>query len=169
MASSMSDKSFVHSFSIMIGGLVAVGIFLFVLANVVGGLLDDKFADELQASEDLEIARRIAPVGQIVIGAVETGVAQAVVADATAGSVSGEDTYKSSCSACHDAGVAGAPKVGDADSWAERVAQGMEVLHEHAVNGYQGSAGVMPAKGGNTSLSDEAVSAAVGYMVDQSR
>lgn len=85
-----------------------------------------------------------------------------------AGSADGESVYNTACAACHNAGIAGAPKLGDPDGWAPRITQGMDTLIEHAIQGYQGEAGVMPAKGGNPSLSDEEVSAAVQFMVDKS-
>ena len=81
----------------------------------------------------------------------------------------GQGVYMNFCSACHASGVAGAPKVGDKEAWAQRINLGMEFLIERAINGYQGESGVMPAKGGNMSLTDEEVSAAVHYMVEQSR
>lgn len=81
----------------------------------------------------------------------------------------GEDTYKKTCFACHDAGVAGAPKLGDKLAWAPRIAQGMDTLHTHALKGFQGKAGMMPPKGGNTALSDADVMAAADYMVAQSK
>lgn len=97
------------------------------------------------------------------------GAAVAQVKDAVAApSKLGQETYASACFACHTTGVAGSPKLGDADAWAPRIAQGMEVLNKHAIEGYQGSAGVMPAKGGRMDLSDEAVAAAVAYMVEKS-
>ena len=65
-------------------------------------------------------------------------------------------------------GVAGAPKLGDAAQWAERIAQGMDVLVRHAIEGYQGSSGFMPAKGARLDLSDEEVADAVDYMVSES-
>ncbi len=81
----------------------------------------------------------------------------------------GEGIYKSSCAACHSAGVAGAPKSGDKAAWAPRIAQGKDTLYKHAIGGFQGKAGVMPAKGGNTSLSDADVKAAVDYMIALNR
>ena len=79
----------------------------------------------------------------------------------------GQATYKIACAVCHDSGLAGAPAVNDSAAWENRIKQGLATLNEHAINGYQGAAGFMPAKGGNTSLSDEAVKAAVQYMVKQ--
>jgi len=67
--------------------------------------------------------------------------------------------------ACHGTGAAGAPKVGDKGAWSKRIAQGTGVLNDHAINGFKG----MPAKGGNASLSDAAVKAAVKYMVKGSK
>jgi len=77
--------------------------------------------------------------------------------------------YDTACAACHAAGIAGAPKFGDKAAWAPRIAQGPSVLHDHATKGFQGKAGVMPAKGGNASLSDADVKAAVDFMVAGSK
>ena len=93
--------------------------------------------------------------------------AAGVAATPTAGG--GEGIYKNACVACHGAGIAGAPKVGDKAAWTARVAQGKPLMYEHAIKGYQGKAGVMPAKGGNTSLTDADVKAAVDYMVASSK
>ena len=72
------------------------------------------------------------------------------------------------CGACHGNGIGGAPKTGDADAWAARAEKGLEMLRNHAVNGYQGEAGYMPAKGGNVGLSDEEVYRAIDYMLAES-
>lgn len=79
----------------------------------------------------------------------------------------GKQVYEGLCVACHAAGVAGAPKFGDKAAWAPRIAQGMDTLYMHSINGFQGKTGVMPPKGGNPSLSDAEVKAAVDYMVSQ--
>jgi len=65
----------------------------------------------------------------------------------------------------HGTGVAGAPKFGDKTLWAPRIAQGNETLYMHALNGFTGKSGVMPPRGGNTTLTDSDVKAAVDYMV----
>jgi cytochrome c5 len=93
----------------------------------------------------------------------------AVPVAAAAPAADGKATYQSACSVCHGAGIAGAPKVGDKAGWAARIAQGTATLHQHALQGYQGQAGVMPAKGGRADLADEVVAAAVDYMVAESR
>jgi len=81
----------------------------------------------------------------------------------------GEDIYKQTCFACHAAGVAGAPKLGDKAAWGPRIAQGSDTLYTHSLKGFQGKVGMMPPKGGNMSLSDADVKAAVDYMVAQSK
>ena len=81
----------------------------------------------------------------------------------------GQETYNKACMMCHGAGVAGAPKVGDKADWQPRIAQGNNVLYDHAIKGYTGKKGVMPPKGGNTALPDADVKAAVDFMVAGSR
>ena len=70
---------------------------------------------------------------------------------------------------CHSSGMAGAPILGDKADWQERLASGMETVYDHAINGFQGAKGMMPAKGGQTQLSDEQVRNAVDFMVESSR
>ena len=81
----------------------------------------------------------------------------------------GESIYSNFCVACHGAGVAGAPKLGDKTAWVARIAQGDAVLTQHAIEGYKGSTGYMPPKGGYMSLGYEDVSLAVQFMVSQAK
>jgi cytochrome c5 len=83
---------------------------------------------------------------------------------ASAGADTGKTLFNAACIACHGAGIAGAPKVGDKAGWAARIAQGNAVLYDHAIKGFQGKAGVMPPKGGSAAP-DADVRAAVDYMV----
>lgn len=80
----------------------------------------------------------------------------------------GKSVFGKACSLCHAAGVAGAPKPGDKADWGPRIAQGKEVLYKHALEGFTGAKGMMPARGGNSALTDDEVKAAVDYMADQS-
>jgi cytochrome c5 len=87
--------------------------------------------------------------------------APAAAAPAGAASGAGKSTFDSTCSVCHGTGVAGAPKFGDKAAWAPRIKTGKEALYNSALHGKN----AMPPKGGNASLSDDAVKAAVDYMV----
>jgi len=80
----------------------------------------------------------------------------------------GKALYGSTCVACHGAGIAGAPKFGDKAAWAPRIAQGANVLYEHALKGFQGKGGVMPPKGGS-SAPDADVKSAVDYMASAAK
>ena len=135
------------------------------------------------------IARRIAPVTTLAIDAskavpmvtaaaaapkavaapIVAVVIPAAAAPGAQAAAGGEGVYKNACVACHGAGIAGAPKAGDKAAWSSRIAQGKPTLYDHAVRGYQGKAGVMPAKGGNAALPDADVKAAVDYMVSLAR
>jgi cytochrome c5 len=88
---------------------------------------------------------------------------------ATSVHADGQKTYQAACFACHGTGAAGAPKTGDKAAWADRIKQGNDKMYEHAIKGFKGAKGVMPAKGGRADLSDDAVKAAVDYMVAQSK
>lgn len=81
----------------------------------------------------------------------------------------GKKVFGAVCSMCHASGAAGAPKFGNKEEWGPRIAQGMEVLYKHALEGFTGAKGMMPARGGSTTLSDDDVKAAVNYMVDKAK
>lgn len=82
--------------------------------------------------------------------------------------MTGLKIYNEVCVACHAApGIGGAPALGDSDAWAARIDRGKNTLIDHALNGYSGSTGIMPKKGGRIDLSDAEIIAAVEYMVEQ--
>jgi cytochrome c5 len=101
-----------------------------------------------------EVAARIAPVAN----------EGYTLKDASGPKVlqSGEAVYNVTCTACHGAGVAGAPKFGDAGAWSARIAQGYDTVLKHALEGLR----AMPAKGGNPDLDDVEVARAVVYMAN---
>lgn len=123
-------------------------------------------AAALPPGTDEEILERIKPIGTVnVAEPVAAEPADAMGADAMADAGagrSGEEVYNSYCTACHSAGVAGAPVFGDAEAWAPRIAKGMETLYESTYNGLNG---VMPARGTCADCSDEELRATVDYMV----
>jgi len=167
MASSMSDQKFIKSFSIFLVLGVVLTLFLIFLGNLNAGTINDQVRDGRNAMAEAGNNNSLQPIGQISVAGDEAAKAETVQVAAVA--IDGAGVYQNACMACHAAGIAGAPRVGDATAWAERIAQGNETLYTNAIQGLQGQAGVMPAKGGNMSLSDEEVKAAVDHMVAQSQ
>ena len=126
---------------------------------------------EALLSDGSDIAARMAAVGQINVAQAQTTTQSStqVAAATTSAAVDGVKVYQSACIACHGAGIAGAPRVGDAPAWAARISAGNETMYANAINGFQGATGMMPGKGGNPTLSDEEVKAAVDHMVSESQ
>ena len=114
-----------------------------------------------------DIAERIKPVGEVCIeGEACANASVAPVTVATAGSGDINSNFNKSCATCHNAGIAGAPKFGDADAWAPRIAKGKDTLYASTINGMPPA---MPAKGMCFSCSDDDLRALVDYMVDAAR
>jgi cytochrome c5 len=99
------------------------------------------------------VAKRLQPVGHVEFGA----------GGGAAGSKSGEEVVKTVCAACHQTGVAGAPKLGDKAAWAPRIREGLNEMVKDAIKGVRG----MPPKGGNPSLTDDEVARAVVFIANQ--
>ena len=80
----------------------------------------------------------------------------------------GEEVWKGTCQVCHTEPTSGAPQIGDKAAWAPRVKKGREALYRSALGGFVGAkGGEMPARGGNASLTDAQVKAAVDYMISK--
>lgn len=126
---------------------------------VVRAVSEEEFKD--WAAKQRSEASAVAVEAPVQVAAATSSTAN----DASAGPADGGKVYDGLCAACHMAGVAGAPKVGDKSGWKARIAQGDGVLYEHAIKGIR----AMPAKGGNPALSDAEVKAAVDHMVAQSK
>ena len=114
-------------------------------------------------------ADRIAPVAKLVMAQSATSSTAPAQANAVVQvkERDGQQVYQASCVACHGAGIAGAPKAGDKSQWSTRLSKGTEALYLSALTGLQSPAGVMPAKGGNPSLSDQEIKASVDFMIAQ--
>ena len=177
--SAEDDRRFFDTFMLVLGILVLVSIGIYVLASAMA-----ERTQEAQIKRDpafqQRIEERIKPVVQVAIaGQDNTGLrdpggaapspaaTESTSAAASSADLDGEGVYQQACTACHGAGIAGAPKTGDAEAWSPRLDKGMDTLVTHAIEGFQGEAGYMPPRGGNSSLSDEQVRDAVQYMVDQ--
>ena len=94
----------------------------------------------------------------------KTEVPAADAKPAESAKVDGKAVYEANCKTCHGGLIPGAPAVGKKEDWAPRIKQGKDTLHKHALEGFN----AMPAKGGNGSLSDDEVKAAVDYMANES-
>ena len=163
------DLEFLKKFSLVIGFLVLVTLGLMVAAYFVHVQLPR----EQSAAADLRTQARIAPVGSVYAGATGAAAQAAATAAAAAaaasqvaygGTLDGEVIYGNLCAGCHTSGAGGAPTLAAAQ-WSARLPQGRDTIVQHAIEGYTGAAGVMPAKGGNPALSDEQVAATVDWML----
>ena len=139
-------------------------LIVIIVGAILGGILfisfvtyDFKSDTSSNTMVESKIKENIQPVAKV-------EVAEAVSEGSASGGKSGEEVYKAVCLMCHQAGMLNAPKFGDTQAWAPRIAQGYEVLVQHALKGIRS----MPAKGGNASLSDAEVAGAVLYMTNSS-
>ena len=165
------DQQFFDNYSLVIGVLAAIALAIFVLAVKMSDLTQGVYTRDT-AEYRASVEERIKPVGQIYLPGDKLKASAPVVEtlkepEPVATAMSGPQVYNSACLACHGAGIAGAPILGNLEQWAPRIAQGLDVLKGHAIDGYSGAVGYMPAKGGRMDLSDDEVSAAVEYMVDE--
>lgn len=135
------------------------------MANKAGGTFPDPdAAAPADAAASGEAASAPAAEGAAPADAPKADAAKAEDKGAAAGGTDGKKVYEASCQACHGGAVPGIPHVGKKEDWAPRIKQGKDTLHKHALEGFN----AMPAKGGNGSLSDDEVKAAVDYMANQS-
>jgi cytochrome c5 len=169
---SKQDSVFFNVFSLVLGILVAIALVLFAFARLVGANTQREHVLE-DAKYHAAVRENVQPFARVAIAG-EDNSALAIVATSDAGGgaaavdlpTDGPGVYALACTACHGAGIAGAPKSFDRAAWTARLAQGKDTLYKHAIEGFQGSAGVMPAKGGRTDLSDDLVKLAVDHMLE---
>ena len=130
--------------------LIAFLVPIFGIVMVVQLVLERPHADPAALSAEA-ISARLQPIGKVEFGAAGAAAAK-----------SGEEIVKEVCAACHQAGVANAPKLGDKAGWAPRLKLGLNGLLQSVVKGK----GAMPARAG-TSLSDQELGSAVVFMANQ--
>lgn len=149
------DKDFMAKFMMVLGILVLLAVVIFLLARLVTKVDEGTGTAGENSMRQAAIEERLQPIGTVVSGEKQTGpVVRAP-----------EDIYAQICSACHDTGAVGAPKVGNKGDWAPRISKGMDTLVSHAINGFN----AMPPRGGDSSLSDEDVKKVVEFMVGKSK
>ena len=105
------------------------------------------------------LARAAAPIAAVIEEVVE----EVIEAVAEVAAFDVESTYQMSCFACHGTGAAGAPLLGDADAWTERMAKGMDAVMVNVVNGVN----AMPPKGLCMTCSDDNLQTLVNYMISR--
>ena len=158
-------------FSMVIGLLVLIALGIITLARVVAAHTQESDSME-QRDFAVSVASRIEPLSQeAVVGQDNTAMAIKPDSPAGAGVVlpipkDGAQVYEQVCSACHGLGIAGAPKAGDAAAWLPRLAKGKALLYDHALHGFSGTAGVMPAKGNRLDIPDALIEQGVDHMAD---
>lgn len=160
------DHKFIDRHRTLIG-ILAIGIL--ALAITMSNLtqdLDTNSSAEYQRS----VADRIRPVGQVYLPGEEVLASRPLVviaaqSEPVATTMSGPQVYNAACIVCHATGIGGAPTVGDTAAWQARIVKGNDSLYLNAIEGYIGSTGFMPQKGGRPDLSDDEVRRAVDYMV----
>ncbi len=160
------DSAFIKKFSgIIIGLMVFTGVIIVLALSLRGDPDPNANPSQQRLAEE-----RIAPVtgvhqgadGQAALAAAQAE-AQAAAAPAESGPVDGSQVYSTVCSACHAAGVAGAPQPGS-DALAQRLAdKGLDGLTQSVIHGLN----VMPPRGGRPDLTDEQIHAAVEFMNQQ--
>ena len=167
-----TDVKFLKYFSILIGILAVMALAFIVIAHWI--YVQHPAATSPNATAVVDA--RLAPVGDSYAG--ESGRAAMLAAEeerkklaasqvAYGGTTEGKVIYDNLCHACHESGAGGSPKLSDKGAWTARIAQGEETLLKHAIEGFTGKTGIMPARGGNPALNDAQVKATVEWMMSQ--
>jgi cytochrome c5 len=149
------DKNFLVTFTLVVGFIGAFAVAIGLLARVIG---------KAEAEDPAAIARmeeRIKPVGQVITD--PSKLLEVAAAAPARAPMTGEQVVTKVCSACHGTGVLNAPKIGDKAAWAKLKAMGVKALVASAIKGKN----QMPPRGGDPSLSDDEMKAAVEQMLKQ--
>ena len=168
---SKQDTHFFNTFSVIIGALIVVAILILALARIVSGntQMPETYADPKYVES---VAERTHPFVRVAVAGKDNS-ALKIEAPAQTETIAlavpkdGPALYEAVCKTCHATGLVGSPKIGDHAAWAPRIAKGKATLYEHALKGFTGTAGVMPAKGGRTDLSDELIRQGVDFLVSK--
>ena len=149
----------------------AMGVFFIIFGAIKTSEMNKENYAMDTAEYESAVSERLQPFGQIRLSENKVSTLEPAVTE-TAQPIqtvmTGPEVYNDACLICHGAGIGGAPVIGNVEVWSPRIAQGYETLYRRAIEGYQGDAGYMPAKGARMDLADAEVQAAVDYMVSQS-
>ena len=155
----MADTAHEHTSFIKTPQQLVVVVLLSFIVPIIGiilvvQLVVSKPSADPAALKPEAVAARIQPVGALEIGAPA----------AAPGARAGEEIVKTVCGACHTAGVANAPKIGDKAAWGKLAGQGLPAMLANAIKGK----GAMPPRGGAADLTDAEVARAIVFMANQS-
>ena len=162
MEHKITDADFWKTFAIISVIIIVLAIFIAIISNVFASYSssgDDNYKADLQSLTN----DRTKPSGKINLQS-NPSIKQTSKPMLTASKqLSGKEIYSAACMSCHASGAAGAPMTGNKEQWSDRLSKGNEALYSSAVNGI----GVMPAKGGIATLSDDEVKSAVDYLISE--
>ena len=162
MEHKITDADFWKTFAIISIIIIVLAIFIAIISNVFASYSssgDDNYKTELQSLTN----DRTKPSGKINLQSNPSIEPKSKPIVTASKKLSGKEVYDAACMSCHASGAAGAPMIGNKDQWSDRLSKGKEVLYSSAVNGI----GVMPAKGGIATLSNDEVKSAVDYLISE--
>ena len=164
MEHKVTDAEFYKVFAIVSVIIIGLAIFIAILSNVFAGYASSA-SENYKVQIQSDTNQRIAPSGKINLASNPSIKQEVMVASvATTKLLTGEEVYNTVCMSCHTSGAAGAPVIGNNSQWSDRLSKGKDALYASAINGI----GIMPAKGGVSSLSDNEIKSAVDYILSES-
>ena len=146
-------KDILETVGVVVGSLAGA----IIIITVATTKYDFSQAEEPKVVEN-NTQEDMSPVAQVAVAN------ESVTESGSENSISVDKIIKANCAMCHAGGLMGAPKIGDVAMWAPRISQGKDMLINNAIKGIR----MMPAKGGNSRLTDEEVAAAVISMANSS-
>lgn len=154
-----SDGEFMRSFAGVLAILCGITVVLIIIGATLGSGVDKH-----PGAQQVRIAERLQPVATVVTNP-KALMQAAADKNASKPALTGKQVVSQVCSACHAAGVLGAPKIGDASEWGKRFKSqgGLDGLVQHAIHGLN----QMPPRGGNPALTDQEIHDAVKYMLSK--
>ena len=146
-------KDILETIGVVVGSLAGA----IIIITVATTKYDFSQAEEPKVVEN-NTQEDMSPVAQVAVAN------ESVTESGSENSISADKIIKANCAMCHAGGLMGAPKIGDVAMWAPRISQGKDMLINNAIKGIR----MMPAKGGNSRLTDEEVATAVISMANAS-
>jgi cytochrome c5 len=164
MEHKVTDAEFYKVFAIVSVIIIGLAIFIAILSNVFAGYASSA-SENYKVQIQSDTNQRIAPSGKINLASNPSIKQEVMVASVSETKIlTGKEVYNTVCMSCHTSGAAGAPVIGNNSQWSDRLAKGKDALYASAINGI----GIMPAKGGVSSLSDNEIKSAVDYILSES-